>query len=270
MSTLDFANEHLFGPLGIRDVVWPENLDGIPYGWGELRMKPLDLAKIGLLYLNRGVWDDVKIVPSSWVKQSTRRHVRADALREYYGYQWWIHPSGTYSALGYAGQYLIVSPNLELVVVFTSSLREEDFFIPWRLYERFIVLAVTNSDFIEADSTTVSRLAHAVESFASPITEPAAAEWNDDIRETATTISNKKYILDNNPFGLIGLTFRFPEFDSEQSPSVVEHHAERSLEYRSVGGAWTTRLECEFRKDRVRFVARTSSPGETVFAGRIE
>lgn len=68
MSALEFAKKYLFGPLGITDVIWPTNPQGINIGWGELSMLPHDLAKIGYLYLWGGQWDGEQIVPSSWVE----------------------------------------------------------------------------------------------------------------------------------------------------------------------------------------------------------
>ena len=58
MTALDYAEEYLFGPLGINDVVWPSNNQGINIGCGLLSMKPHDMAKIGYLFLNEGRWDD--------------------------------------------------------------------------------------------------------------------------------------------------------------------------------------------------------------------
>ncbi len=83
-------------------------------------------------------------------------------------------------------------------------------------------------------------------------------------------MSNRRFALDNNSFGLTGLTFRFSEKESEGDSSVLEHYPERTLEYRSVGGAWTTKLECTFVENRIRIVARTGNQGETIFSGRME
>lgn len=140
MSAAGFAEEHLFSPLGISDVVWPSNQDGITIGWGELRMRPHDMAKIGYLYLNEGRWDGEQIVPADWVATSTRKHISA-TLQDGYGYQWWVADHGVYMALGYAGQYIIVVPEKALVVVVTSDLAERDFYVPQQLLNDFIIPA---------------------------------------------------------------------------------------------------------------------------------
>lgn len=134
----EYARQRLFGPIGIQEIRWPQNPQGISIGWGELRMHPLDLARVGLLFLREGQWDSEQVVPKSWVARATKRHVAAGTLREHYGYQWWVDHSGVYMALGYAGQYLIVDPDMDLVVVFTSSLPDPQFYAPWELYAEYV------------------------------------------------------------------------------------------------------------------------------------
>ena len=140
MNALTFAHKHLFGPLGISEVIWPSNSQGITLGYGELLMRPQDMAKIGYLYLNDGLWDGKRIISSQWIKASTRKHIPATFLG--YGYQWWIVSPGIYTAIGYNGQFIIVVPEKNIVAVFTSSLDLKDFFIPLGLLSSHIIPAV--------------------------------------------------------------------------------------------------------------------------------
>lgn len=87
MNALAFANEHLFGPLGIIDVQWLSNPQGITIGWSDLYLTPHDMAKIGYLYLNEGWWDGEQVVSADWVEASTREHISAKTLQDGYGYQ---------------------------------------------------------------------------------------------------------------------------------------------------------------------------------------
>ncbi len=139
VSALEFARANLFEPLGITDVVWPANPQGINIGWGEMRMKPHDMAKIGQLYLNDGQWEGAQVIPADWVEASTQAHIVAATLSDGYGYQWWVDDGGYYMALGYQGQFIFVVPDKNIVVVFTSELAEVDFFIPERLLNEFIL-----------------------------------------------------------------------------------------------------------------------------------
>jgi CubicO group peptidase (beta-lactamase class C family) len=145
MSASEFADKHLFGPLGITDVGWPTNPQGINIGWGEIRMQPQDLAKIGYLYLQGGEWDGEQVVPSSWVQESTRKHI-SGTLEDGYGYQWWVDDSGMFMAVGYAGQFVFVVPELEMVVVFASDLGESDFYVPQVLLVDYILPAAISSE----------------------------------------------------------------------------------------------------------------------------
>ena len=106
-------------------------------------MLPHDMAKIGLLYLNHGVWDGAQIVPKEWVHRSTTKHIDA-TLQDGYGYQWWVDTPDVYMALGYAGQFIFVVPEYDLVAVFLSDLSEADFYTPQRLLDDFILPAVTS------------------------------------------------------------------------------------------------------------------------------
>jgi CubicO group peptidase (beta-lactamase class C family) len=144
MSANEYAMDHLFGPLGISDVDWSSSPQGISVGYSELRMHSQDMAKIGYLYLNEGRWDGEQIVPSEWVVSSTSQFISA-TLEDGYGYQWWVDDSGMYLALGYRGQFIYVIPEKEMVVVFTSSLEDNDFYVPQTLLNEFIIPAAVTS-----------------------------------------------------------------------------------------------------------------------------
>jgi CubicO group peptidase (beta-lactamase class C family) len=159
VSALEFAKEHLFTPLGISDVMWESNHQGISIGYSELELRPEDMAKIGYLYLNGGVWDGEQIVSSEWVQHSTEKYISA-TLQEGYGYQWWIDVSGIYMALGYGGQYIIVVPEEDLVVVFVSDLAEQDFYVPDQFLHRYILPSIKSSEPLPENprATTLLRL----------------------------------------------------------------------------------------------------------------
>ena len=157
MKTLDFARENLFNPLGISEVGWRASPQGIDIGWGEMWLKPHDMAKIGLLYLNKGRWDQSQIVPASWIDESTRGYIDA-TLFDRYGYQWWVDVDGIYMAVGYKGQFIFVVPEKEIVVVFTSDLSNDNFYIPKNLLDNYIIPATTESKSLPPNSEETARL----------------------------------------------------------------------------------------------------------------
>jgi CubicO group peptidase (beta-lactamase class C family) len=159
VNAWQFAKDHLFRPLGITDVQWPSNPQGISIGYSDLELRPEDMAKIGYLYLNDGVWDGEQIVSSAWVQASTHKYISA-TLQEGYGYQWWVDVSGIYMALGYSGQYITVVPEEDLVVVFVSDLAEADFYVPDQFLHRYILPSIKSSEPLPEDprATTLLRL----------------------------------------------------------------------------------------------------------------
>lgn len=123
-STQQFADERLFGPLGITVWTWEQGPLGLTNsGWG-LHLRPRDMAAIGQLTLERGRWEGQQIVPSEWIVVSGAPATRfTDGTG--YGYQWWLDEddgSGRpMAAWGWGGQYIVVIPSLDMVIVSTAD-----------------------------------------------------------------------------------------------------------------------------------------------------
>ena len=141
----EFAQDRLFGPIGVTGYHWPANPDGISIGWGELLIAPRDLARFGLLILDEGRWHGEQVVPEAWIYDATTPHIDG-TLQNGYGYQWWIRDDGIIEALGYKGQYVIVDRRRNLVVVSVSDLPDEGFFIPDDLFDRHVIPSVVSDD----------------------------------------------------------------------------------------------------------------------------
>jgi CubicO group peptidase (beta-lactamase class C family) len=165
MKTLDFARKHLFGPLGIVDVGWATSPQGFDIGYGEMWLKPHDMAKFGWLFLNKGRWNNKQILPPAWVDVSTRGHIDA-TLFDQYGYQWWVDSAGFYMAVGSKGQFIFVVPQKNLVVVFTSDLPGRDFPIPRGLLQNYIIPAAEAAKPLPLNTTEQARLDAIVKSVA--------------------------------------------------------------------------------------------------------
>lgn len=132
-----YAEEVLFGPLGISKYIWDKHPNGTPQCGGGLQILPRDMAKIGLLLLNDGRWNNKQIVSKEWILQSTKPRVPESEFLDY-GYQWWHRSKNNKKwweepqtvsdeehdmslALGWGGQYIIVAKDLNLVVITTAS-----------------------------------------------------------------------------------------------------------------------------------------------------
>ncbi len=126
----EFAEDTLFGPLGITSYEWlgspawsPEKFPSAASG---LRMRTRDLAKFGSLFLHKGVWKGLQIIPAEWVELSTQRHVQSIPLIPDgtigYGFMWYagrIAGNDGYrviGALGKGDQRIFIVPEKEIVV----------------------------------------------------------------------------------------------------------------------------------------------------------
>ena len=120
----DYAAEHLFQPLGIKDFYWKRTPTGHPDTEGGLYLGAEDLAKIGYLYLHGGVWNNRRILPAAFVERATTRHVTGVGGGQFdYGYQWWLTRRGdadVWMGRGFGGQFLIVIPSRSVVAVVNS------------------------------------------------------------------------------------------------------------------------------------------------------
>ncbi len=124
-STMQFASHELFDPLGIRIDGWDRDPAGIYLGGNNMAMRPSDLLRFGRLYLQKGVWNGRRLLSEEWIERSWGSYARSPWNGHNYGYMWWnttFSGEKAYFAWGYGGQFLFVVPELELVVVISSSL----------------------------------------------------------------------------------------------------------------------------------------------------
>lgn len=207
-TTFDYAKEKLFHPLGITNLDWIMNQNGIHNGGGGLIMIPRDMGKIGLLFLNHGSWNGKQLISEEWVKEATMKHIDTigvDPGEHGYGYQWWMNSFGGYSARGIGGQFIFVLPEENLVVVFTSKLENRDFLLPERLVEKFIIPAIKSDEAIEANPNGYEMLETTVEKIA----EPNEAIQEIPLPEIAESISGKTYSFDHNPINIQSFSLTF-------------------------------------------------------------
>ncbi|MBK8283774.1 MAG: serine hydrolase [Ahniella sp.] len=123
----EFFDSELAKPLGIKRYHMNLMPDGKGYAAGGIYLRPRDALKLGQLYLDRGRWRGKRVVPAQWVADSTKRHAEFDAAHGY-GYAWHLRDIqvGTqvfrsYAAEGNGGQFIIVVPEVELVVMIAGG-----------------------------------------------------------------------------------------------------------------------------------------------------
>jgi CubicO group peptidase (beta-lactamase class C family) len=124
-SVLDYLAPRVFEPLGIELPPWEKSPSGIPMGGTGLRLRTEDLAKLGQLYLQRGLWNGQRILSEDWVSRASSVQVANDGRpvdwTQGYGYQFWRGRHGSYRADGAYGQFSLILPELDLVVAITEG-----------------------------------------------------------------------------------------------------------------------------------------------------
>jgi len=117
---VEFAEQHLFEPLGITNYHWSRNRDNTPYGGFGLFLTPRDLAKTGQMLLDNGVWKNRRILSEEWIKEAITSKTIIYGFD--YGYYFWIDQTkNCFFVWGARGQYFFVVPDKDLVVVITSE-----------------------------------------------------------------------------------------------------------------------------------------------------
>ncbi len=127
--TLQFAQEAIAAPLGFRLQPWPRDPQGIYFGGNDMLMTPRQMLAFGELYLHRGREGGVQVVSEKWVNDSFVPRGTSRISGRSYGYGWWMREMAgfqAYYAWGFGGQFIVVVPELELVVVSTSASTTED------------------------------------------------------------------------------------------------------------------------------------------------
>lgn len=126
-STKDFAQKFLFEPMEIEFDNWVKDPQGYYLGGNDMALKPRDMVKIGIMVKNNGKYNGRQVVPESWIRESLQTYTHSTASDYDYGYMWWNKQVGNYNinfAWGYAGQYILIVPELDAVVAITSDIEK--------------------------------------------------------------------------------------------------------------------------------------------------
>ncbi len=158
MDLDEFAEKYLFGPLGIRNFQWVRSPKDREWIGGGARMISREMVKIGLLMQNQGMWGEDSIISQEWIAKSTRKHSEMLGSGVDYCFLWQTGATlvndqlvKAFWASGNGGQYIIIIPALDMVIVFTggnynSQLANQ----PFDLLCSYILPAFTNPGTYEA------------------------------------------------------------------------------------------------------------------------
>lgn len=200
ITALEFAQQNLFQPLGITEVIWPTDAQGFNHGWGDLRLHPHDTAKIGFLWLNGGQWAGKQLVSRPWVEASVTTQLKTGDDDDY-GYGWWITgDEGEFAAIGRGGQRIQVWPAINTILVMTGGGVEIDDLEPL-LTPAFADLSKP----LPANPVGVAEL----QAVLAAVVQPPTAQPVAPLPALAKEISGKLYVMAPNPLGIdrLGVTF---------------------------------------------------------------
>ena len=144
-----WAEEKLFGPLGISEYYWKETPKGEIDTEGGLYLSSHDLAKIGWLMMNEGVWNNQQIVSKHWISQSIAPSVQVNEHLGY-GFQWWVprFENGKtiiFAGNGYGGQFLMMVPEKSLLVLFNGwNIHDQTEKASWLVLQNRILPSLTD------------------------------------------------------------------------------------------------------------------------------
>ncbi len=138
MTIYEYLKPRLLDPLGIENIVWEMDNDGINMGNGGTHMKTSDMAKMGLFLINKGKWNGKKLLDPAWIEAATTPHIfeHTDWTKEQidnatddgaqgYGYQIWMGRKNSYRAIGGQNQLIMVIPEYDFILVCHSQIGDE-------------------------------------------------------------------------------------------------------------------------------------------------
>jgi CubicO group peptidase (beta-lactamase class C family) len=123
MNLLEFSNRYLFNPMDIHITGWDRDPQGYYFGGNNMAMRPRDMVKIGQLMMDVGKYNGEQLVSSEWIIESVRPVTGRISGVENYGYLWFMRMSGDYHmyyAFGNGGQYILILPELDSVIIVTT------------------------------------------------------------------------------------------------------------------------------------------------------
>lgn len=194
----DYLKPRLFDPLGITDYDWETSPTGNSSGGWGLRVRTEDLAKFGLLYLQKGQWNGKQILAKEWVEEATAEHIlqAPEATQEAreksdwmqgYGYQFWRCRNGYYRGDGAFGQYIIVMQDKDAVIAINSE--TEDMQGILNLVWQHLLPAMGEGK-LAADEVTQAVLQAKLETLSLPVPDKGA------VSPLQSEISGKSYVVE--------------------------------------------------------------------------
>lgn len=160
MNAVEFINKYLLEPMNIEIGSWEQDPQGYYFGGNNMYFAPRDMARLGYLFLKKGMIDGEQVIPEAWIEASLTDYRNesdiywGDLKNIGYGYLWWLGELGgykTFLAIGHGGQFMINFPEIDMIVVTTADAyldwdeADEDERAILSLVTKYILPAVINT-----------------------------------------------------------------------------------------------------------------------------
>ncbi len=190
---LDYLSSRLFRPLGIATASWETCPMGVAVGGWGLKLCTEDIAKLGLLYLQNGKWNNRQLLSPEWVETATSSHISngSDPNNDWhqgYGFQFWRCRHNAYRGDGAFGQYCVVMPEQNAVAAITSG--TQDMGTVLNLVWKHLLPAMADAAAGQQEG----------EPLRYPLT--ISAPQGEAVSETALKLEGKTVHFLHNPYGL--------------------------------------------------------------------
>ena len=231
-TVLEYLRPRLFEPLGIRDPQWDASKQGVSLGGFGLSVRTEDIARFGLLYLQKGQWQGRQLLPASWVEAASARQVSNGSAttsdwEQGYGYQFWRCRHGFFRGDGAFGQFCLILPQYDTVIAITSGTR--DMGAVMNLVWDRIVPALGPSALPE-NAAALATLRTRLSSLA------LAPQTGDDRPAELSSLLGRRYTFVTNPAGLEALSL--DAVDAAGNASFTIRVAGADYRVASGAGAW--------------------------------
>jgi CubicO group peptidase (beta-lactamase class C family) len=210
MAEDELLDARLFSKIGVPAPDWPRDPQGITHGWGDARLYPADMLRLGQVLLDGGNYNDAQVLDQAYLALATSDRIGPLNPPSGYGYGFWTTTREAYYARGRGGQGILVAPGRDLVLVATGALTLAG---EQSLFERVMHLLDDglSDSALAADPSAQRELAALV----GAVRLPPNARAVPTAPETADEVSGQRYILADNALGWRAVRMTFGAAEAE-------------------------------------------------------
>lgn len=212
-TLLDYLKPRIFDPLNIHGIDWDKNPQGINLGMIGLRLRTEDLAKFGQLLMQNGKWNSRQLIPETWVKEATSFKIESNDpsnktpkdkndWAQGYCYQMWRGRNNSVRLDGMAGQFVILFPDNDAIVVLTANARNTQEEL--NLVHNFLFPSIKSSRAIPSDTASYNAMKKKQSAL---YLKPQVSKVSGS--EVEKEITGKEFILQDNDYQIQSVYFTF-------------------------------------------------------------